>query len=234
MVQALASESSFDSRPDPRASAMANTSRTSPTARAAVSLLLALACWRASTWVQGFVASSVGGRPAPKTALRYNIFENPFDFDSGADSLNPDEVGTLSQKQVDGESREVECRLPLGVQFEERDGGDIYIKTVAQDSDAFSQGVRPGAQLTMISATFGDEMWQARKVGMVQFQTVLNSRFGSTIKLALAKESKNFLTDFFSSLAPAPAPMTAKKQESLMSEFERQEKDLEGKNFFFR
>merc|ERR1712039_988569 len=127
--------------------------------------------------------------------------------------------------------RLVECQLPLGIEFEEKDGGDIYIKSVEQDTDAWEQGVRPGAQLTMVSATFGDEMWSARKVGMTQFMQTLNSRFGSTISLALEKE--NILQNLFAAYAPKPETKDDKKKKANMADaFEREEAKLQDKGMW--
>merc|ERR1719382_551889 len=106
----------------------------------------------------------------------------------------------------------------------------IYIKDVDSDSDAYAQGVRPGAQLVMVSATFGDEMWNARNVGMTQFQTVVKSRFGSTMKLALEKEDKGFLDGLFGFGAKQETEEDAvKKEQELSSIFEQEEAKLAGK-----
>merc|ERR1719198_196319 len=166
--------------------------------------------------------------------MKVNLFEGLPSINFG-EKFDAEEAGTRSARLADTEnSRLVECNMPLGVGFEERNGGDIYIKSVDPDSDAYAQGVRPGAQLSMISATFGDEMWNAERVGMTQFMTVLNSRFGSTISLALKKEDSNFIQSFFDSLTPKK-PETAedkKKQANLQAEFEATEKALEDKSFW--
>ena len=118
--------------------------------------------------------------------------------------------------------------MPLGIDFEERDGGDIYIKSVDKSSDAYAQGVRPGAQLVMISATFGDEMWNTRNVGLTQFFTVLNSRFGSTMKLALEKEDQSVLSAFMDAFAPKESvpELDEKKQADLEAVFDEEEEKL--------
>jgi len=171
-------------------------------------------------------------------ARQVNIFEGIFtsnvqgDEPSGESNWDGDR-GAREADETQG--RIVECNLPLGVEFEEKGRGDIYIKSVDQDSDAWSQGVRAGAQVTWMSATFGDEMWSARGVGMTQFMTGIRSRFGNTLKLSLDKENRGFLDDFFSSLQKseeAQKPKSTKSQEELMKEFEAGEKNLEGKSFW--
>jgi hypothetical protein len=176
------------------------------------------------------------------TASRLPARVNIFDFNLptvGGEQLIDEEIGTKSQREADERtSRLVECGLPLGITFEEKDGGDIYIKTVDESSDAYFQGVRPGAQLVLVSATFGDEMWNTKKVGMTQFQTVLNSRFGNTVKLALEKENKNEAGGFWEQFAPKkPQTETEKKQEAqrnanMAATFEEEEAKLADKNFW--
>lgn len=176
------------------------------------------------------------GRAANRTALRVNMFEgfqNLVKF--GNSEPDPQELNTRSARQADeSTSRVVEVNMPLGVQFEEKERGDIYIKSVDKNSDAWEQGVRPGAQLVMVSATFGDEMWNTRRVGMTQLMTVVNSRFGSTMKLALEKEDKNLLNTFFeafSQVAPKESQADVdKKQKKLESVFEEEERKLKEKD----
>ena len=61
-----------------------------------------------------------------------------------------------------------------------------------------------------------------------QFYTVLNSRFGSTTKLALEKEDENVLSAFMEAFAPKPSSPAAdeKKQEDLEAEFDAEEEKL--------
>lgn len=208
--------------------------------RSALPLTLAVVALSACCLSQlAFVMGA--GRTATQgasVARQVNIFEG-FSLPDTQGSEPSGETGwdgARSAREVgaDDKGRIVECNMPLGIQFEERAKGDIYIKDVDQNSDAWDQGVRPGAQLTFVSATFGDEMWNTKGVGMTQFMTVLRSRFGSTIKIALEKENKSLLGDFFASLGGSQekTKKTTKSQEELMAEFESTEKDLGNKQFW--
>mmetsp|Transcript_135393 Transcript_135393/g.377146 ORF Transcript_135393/g.377146 Transcript_135393/m.377146 type:complete len:225 (-) Transcript_135393:84-758(-) len=202
----------------------------------AVVLLAVASCRSVFNAFVGTTPAAVG-KGVARVPLRVNIFDGLPKFPSlGGEELNPDEVGTRSQRMADeSTSRLVEVNMPLGLDFEERDGGDIYIKSVDPSSDAFEQGVRPGAQLVMVSATFGDEMWNARKVGMTQFMTVVNSRFGATMKLALEKEDKNILSEWMEAAFPKPKlseEEQRKKAADLANEFEQEEAKLSDKNFW--
>jgi len=202
---------------------------------------LGLLCWSVALRALD-LAFAGAGSPASSSRMvsslvprRYNIFEGLQGLQpAGGDvQQDPDEVGTRSQREADGIGRLVECNLPLGLEFEEKDGGDIYIKSVEQDTDAWDQGVRPGAQLTMVSATFGDEMWNARKVGMTQFMQTLNSRFGNTISLQLEKENQNILQSFFEAAMPKPKTEDEKKRVANMNDaFEEEEARLQNKGMW--
>jgi len=184
-----------------------------------------------------FLCVGAGSRAACRSSLvqrRWSIFHG-FDLPGvNAKPLNPDDVGTRSQREVDGSGRRVECSLPLGVEFEERDGGDIYIKSVEHGTDAWEHGVRPGAHLTMVSATFGDEMWTTRKVGMSQFMTVLNSRFGATISLALEQEDQRVLQTIYAAETHRQhkAKEDRKREASMAGAFEREEAKLQNKGMW--
>lgn len=217
------------------ASAAAAALRRSTAGSGVVAALLALACSHA------LLTTFVGG-PDVARVPRVPACVNIFDFNLptvGGQELNPNEVGTKSQREADeSTSRLVEINLPLGIAFEEKDGGNIYVKTVDESSDAYAQGIRPGAQVAMVSATFGDEMWQAERVGMTQYMNVVNSRFGNTIRLALKNEDKNAIGGFLDQFKPkkpqteAEKKQEAQKQANLASTFEEEEAKLADKNFW--
>lgn len=187
--------------------------------------------------IEAFVSPVRGAPRAPsKATMRVKVFDLVPSF------FSKDEEDSAPEQSTEDEV--VEVQMPLGIEFEERQGGDIYIKSVAEDSDAWAQGVRSGIQLVEISATFGDEMWNTRGVGMTQFTTVVNSRFGGSIKLALLQTGEekgilsSFLDGFSGSAKKEEAPAQESKesaeqrQRSLAEEFEREEAVLEGKEMW--
>jgi len=179
------------------------------------------------------------GRPSralqARTQTRVDIFEGVPFFEAFVPKEDADDV--LSQRTGDNvDGRVIECDIPLGVEFEEKDNGNIFVKDVDPQSNAYDQGVRPGAQLVMISATFGEEMWPTRNCGMTQFRTVLASRFGPTIKLALENEDQGFLGGLFKSSAPKEKKLSAEEEaakiERLAGSFEEEEAKLKSKNMW--
>mmetsp|Transcript_50657 Transcript_50657/g.141852 ORF Transcript_50657/g.141852 Transcript_50657/m.141852 type:complete len:219 (+) Transcript_50657:210-866(+) len=196
--------------------------------------LLGVVAWKIS--VRAFVGGNLRGADRVITHIARSVNVLPdFEFPNfGGSKDDPTDDPRTRRNADESTSRVVECNMPLGVDFEERGGGNIFVKNVDPSSDAFSQGVRPGAQLVMVSATFGDDMWNARGVGMTQLNTVIASRFGATIKLALEQEDKNILSSFFPALAPKKESAEAekKKQAELASIFDKEEDKLKGKNMW--
>lgn len=182
------------------------------------------------------------GRDMARAPMRVNIFEGlqaafsglPADKQANRDANTEVSFGARAQREASDASRVVECDMPLGIEFEEKEEGNIYIKRVDPSSSAYERGVRPGALLCMVSATFGDDMWNARGVGMRQVNTVITTRYGASIKLALEKEDTNFLDGFFRSFkGPEMSDADKKKKEtSLLAEFEKTENELGGKNMW--
>ena len=78
--------------------------------------------------------------------------------------------------------------LLLGLKFKEGAGKAIYIQSIVpntQAADFEKQGkLSVGDEITMVSATFGDEMWSARGVGKMRLEKSLAVRQGSWVKLA--------------------------------------------------
>ena len=48
--------------------------------------------------------------------------------------------------------------MPLGIEFEERSGGDIYIKSVEKSSDAYAQGARSPGDVKETSQDLSSEI----------------------------------------------------------------------------
>jgi len=180
--------------------------------------------------LEAFLQSTTGHAQRELAARRVNVFGEMFTYrgDPGAEDRPAEDVEITETS--DG-AKVVEINLPLGVKFEEGDGGNIFIKDVEEDSDAWRKGVRPGAQMVSVSSTFGDEMWNAKGVGMSQFTTVVASRFGQTIKLAVIQKDEApfaaFMEAFTKRRAPAEGVKEEKSQEQLMQEFAQKEAKLQ-------
>jgi hypothetical protein len=63
----------------------------------------------------------------------------------------------------------VELRRPLGIVLNEDDNGNVFVETLAPKGNAARSGlVKEGDIVTMCSATFGNEMWSCRGVGLTR------------------------------------------------------------------
>jgi hypothetical protein len=86
--------------------------------------------------------------------------------------------------------------LNLGLKFREGFGKAVYIDKILPNTEADrlkKQGkINEGDEITMVSATFGDEMWSARGVGKYRLEKSIAVRQGMTISFVLeAKDADN-------------------------------------------
>merc|ERR1712045_193142 len=88
------------------------------------------------------------------------------------------------------EDNVVELRRPLGLILKEDRDGNVYVETIAPKGNAARKGgVRVGDIVTMCSATFGNDMWSTRGVGLTRVLAAIRVRAGPTVKLVF--ESTN-------------------------------------------
>ena len=78
----------------------------------------------------------------------------------------------------------VELKRPLGLVLDEDDAGNVFVRTVAPRGNAARSGmVKEGDLVTMCSATFGDQMWTTRGVGLTRVLAAIRVRAGPTVSL---------------------------------------------------
>jgi len=97
--------------------------------------------------------------------------------------------------------------------------------------------VKEGDIVTMCSATFGDEMWSTRGVGLSRVLAAIRVRSGATVKLVLESPSqtqkKAKVTEAqIKAREDARAAAQAKK-DTLLAELEKDEEKLTGGKKFF-
>jgi len=86
----------------------------------------------------------------------------------------------------------VELRRPLGIVLNEDDNGNVFVETLAPKGNAARSGlVKEGDLVTMCSATFGNEMWSCRGVGLTR---VLAAIRVSDIQCILIKSNLRHLS----------------------------------------
>ena len=102
---------------------------------------------------------------------------------------------------------------------------------------ARSGDVKEGDIITMCSATFGDDMWSTRGVGLTRVLAAIRVRAGGTVKLVLESpaESKKKRTVTTAQIkAQEEARIAAqKKKDQLLDQLEQDEVKLTGGKKFF-
>lgn len=141
-----------------------------------------------------------------------------------------------SSRQAGIDDRVVELRRPLGLVLNEDGNGNVFVETVAPRGNAARSGiVREGDVVTMCSATFGDQMWSTRGVGLSRVLAAIRVRAGPTVKLVFestnekAKKTKN--TSKAVKAAEDARIRAQLKKDELLKELESDEKKLKKGKF---
>lgn len=130
----------------------------------------------------------------------------------------------------------VELKRPLGLVLDEGDDGNVFVRTVAPKGNAARSGlVKEGDIVTMCSATFGDQMWSTRGVGLTRVLAAIRVRAGPTVSLVFESTSQRKLKGA-EVAKQAQAARDAReraqaKRDRLMKELEEDEKKLKKGKF---
>eukprot|EP00522_Entomoneis_paludosa_P012028 CAMPEP_0172443956 /NCGR_PEP_ID=MMETSP1065-20121228/4137_1 /TAXON_ID=265537 /ORGANISM="Amphiprora paludosa, Strain CCMP125" /LENGTH=193 /DNA_ID=CAMNT_0013194369 /DNA_START=83 /DNA_END=664 /DNA_ORIENTATION=+ len=129
----------------------------------------------------------------------------------------------------------VELIRPLGLILNQDEYGNVYVETVAPKGNAARTGkVKEGDIVTMCSATFGDEMWSCRGVGLNRVLAAIRVRSGP-VKLVFESqtqyEKKKELTSKQIQAQADAAAAAQKKKDQLLTELEDTEQKLKKGKF---
>jgi len=103
----------------------------------------------------------------------------------------------LSYRSAQAGDRKVTFRKPntattglvLGLKFKEGWGKAVFVDKIVEGTEAARlkrEGlIKEGDEITMVSATFGDEMWSARGVGKYRLEKSIAVRQGMTISFVV-------------------------------------------------
>jgi len=109
----------------------------------------------------------------------------------------------LSYREARPGDRKVTFRKPnaateglmLGLKFRESFGKAIYIDKILPNSEAArlekAGKIKEGDEITMVSATFGDEMWSAKGIGKYRLEKSIAVRQGMTISFVVEGSDKD-------------------------------------------
>mmetsp|Transcript_25293 Transcript_25293/g.81806 ORF Transcript_25293/g.81806 Transcript_25293/m.81806 type:complete len:212 (+) Transcript_25293:118-753(+) len=107
-----------------------------------------------------------------------------------------------SAREAGATDRKVTIRKPLGLVLDENSSKDVYVKEVIKGGNADAMGaVKEGDIIAMCSATFGNDMWSTRGVGLGRVTRAIEVRSGQSVSLVVQskREQKDFLKGLFQS-----------------------------------
>lgn len=141
-----------------------------------------------------------------------------------------------TSRSADADDNVVELMRPIGVVLAEDDNGNVYVETLAPNGNAARSGkVKEGDLVTMCSATFGDQMWSTRGVGLTRVLAAIRVRAGATVKLVFESQDKYKKKAAMTTKqkeAMEQARLAAQeKKDRLLKELEQDEKKLKKGKF---
>ena len=130
----------------------------------------------------------------------------------------------------------VELKRPLGLVLDEDDNGNVYVQTVAPKGNAARSGlVKEGDVVTMCSATFGNQMWSTRGVGLTRVLAAIRVRAGPTVSLVFESQNQRKLKGAEVAKQAAAANEAREraqtKRDKLLKELEASEKQIKKGKF---
>jgi len=130
----------------------------------------------------------------------------------------------------------VELKRPLGLVLDEDDNGNVFVQTVAPKGNAARSGlVKEGDIVTMCSATFGDQMWSTRGVGLTRVLAAIRVRAGPTVSLVFEsttqRKMKGAEVAKQAQAARDARERSQAKRDVLLKELEQDEKKLKKGKF---
>ena len=98
-----------------------------------------------------------------------------------------------AKRIITNEDRYAILQKPLGIILEEGDDGMVFIAKIDPVGNAALSGfdVRVGDIITAVSATFGDEVWSTRGVGLDRVLKSIKIRSGDFVTLVLEATIEN-------------------------------------------
>jgi C-terminal processing protease CtpA/Prc len=121
--------------------------------------------------------------------------------------------------------------MPLGIELDEDKEGNVFVKKVEPNSRAAKSGmVFVGDRVAMVSATFGDDMWSARGVGLNRVLVSIKSRNTKPVKLVLEAaneaDEKKRRAIAFKEMTEEEKKKKKVKDDSLLAQMQEDDKKL--------
>merc|ERR1719440_2261414 len=142
---------------------------------------------------RGFNALGPSARPAVRRAVAdvqmINLFGNNAESQKQRESLSLRDARPGDRKVTFRKPNTATEGLMLGLKFRESFGKKVYIDKIVPNTEAARlerEGkIKVGDEITMVSATFGDEMWSAKGIGKYRLEKSIAVRQGNGISFVL-------------------------------------------------
>merc|ERR1719247_1732118 len=134
------------------------------------------------------VQRSVVGQRVAAPQMQW-LFGNNEESKERRDALSRRDARAGDRKVTFRKPNQATQGLQLGLKFRESFGKAVYIDQIIPGTEAARlerEGkIKKGDEVTMVSATFGDEMWSARGVGKYRLEKSIAVRQGATISFVV-------------------------------------------------
>eukprot|EP01038_Epipyxis_sp_PR26KG_P003974 gene3974-5694_t len=134
------------------------------------------------------IGGVIGFNPNIIATNRVSLSHTPFGLRSIAMKVENDAFAKANRemRRASPDDRMVELRLPLGLDLDEDANGNVFVKSIDKGGRAEKSGVVfVGDIVAMVSATFGDDLWSCRGVGLSRVLAAIKVRNTKPVTLVL-------------------------------------------------
>jgi hypothetical protein len=161
-------------------------------------------------------AAAIARRTAPLSMAGFSE-----DFGWGQDVVRAQE---RKQRFADEGARVVEVTKPLGLILEEDKNGDVFVAEVIPGGNGAKSGVIVGDRVSMVSATFGNDLWSTQGAGLSRVTKAIKVRVGNSCKLVLQNKAEKAKAEKATKMSAAAKveefKRQAAKKNALLAELE--------------
>ncbi|CEM04295.1 unnamed protein product [Vitrella brassicaformis CCMP3155] len=191
---------------------------------AAIQRLLTTACAALLVFSLGIDAYLPGARIAPDVLSQ----QQPSRHTSPQTKLHafrPMDNRAREQRTVGQNQMMIELQKPLGIEWNQDEFGNVYVRKLTPGGNADQSGaIKPGNQLLMVSAAWGDEMWSTKGSGVNMVETAIRNRAQPPVRLVFATPKGQ---------TTGPAVAKTKSDAELLKELQAEEDERKKDKKFF-
>lgn len=134
-------------------------------------------------------------------------------------------------RRAGANDRIVELRKPMGMDLDEDSEGNVFVRSIEENGRAAKSGVVfEGDYIRMVSATFGDDMWSCRGVGLTRVLSCIKVRNTKPVRFVLEaktpQEEAKRRAVAFKELTPAEKQVKEAEDAELLRALKDEDKSL--------